>query len=121
MEINIDRRRMLKGFLENIACISDERYQAKTWIRAEGPECDDIDDSICDFFDDGDLLFKKHKDFGISEIQYKKLMLLYQKLRVFADTYDVYNPYKCTEKLIQLPQWQEIRDLAKKVLVAFNN
>ncbi|GAB4194273.1 MAG: hypothetical protein Tsb0015_17270 [Simkaniaceae bacterium] len=116
---NADRRQILDSFIKNIASMSDKEYQERVWVRAEGPDCDDIDDTICDFFDE-DYILEKYQDFGITEGQYELLMKLHGKLRNFIDTYGVYSSKKSTEKLIALPQWQEIRDLAKKVLQAFN-
>jgi hypothetical protein len=114
-----NRKQILDSFIDNIACISDEKYQERVWVRAEGPECDDIDDTICDFFDE-EYVLEKYKDFGITDSQYQLLMSLHGKLRKFADTFEVYSSEKSTEKLIQLPQWQEIRDISKNVLKAFN-
>ena len=116
---NADRRQILDSFIENISGMSDEEYQERVWVRAEGPECDDIDDTICDFFDE-DYILEKYQDFGITEKQYELLMKLHGKLREFTDKYGVYSSEKSTENLIALPQWQEIRDLSKKILQAFN-
>jgi hypothetical protein len=115
----VNKKQILDSFIENVACISDEKYQERVWVRAEGPECDDIDDTVCDFFDD-EYILEKYKDFGITESQYELLRTLHEKLRKFTDTFGVYSPGKSTEKLIQLPQWHEIRDMSKKVLKAFN-
>ncbi len=114
-----DKKQTVDSFIENIACMSDKEYQERVWVRSEGPECDDIDDTICDFFDE-DYVLKKYKDFGITERQYELLMKLHDKLRSFTDTYGVYSSEKSTEKLIELPKWQEIRDISKNVLQAFN-
>ena len=114
-----NNKQILESFIENITCIADEKYQERVWVRAEGHECDDIDDTVCDFFDE-DYILKKYKDFGITKSQYELLMKLYKKLRVFTDTFDIYSSEKSTEKLIHIPQWQEIREIAKGVLEAFN-
>ena len=114
-----DRKQILDSFIENIACMSDKEYQERVWVRAEGPECDDIDDTICDFFDEAYVL-EKYKDFGITGRQNELLMTLHGKLRKFTDAYGVYSSDKSTEKLIVLPQWKEIRDISKKILSAFN-
>ena len=116
----IDRKQILEEFLNNIFRLSDEKYQERVWVKAEGPECNEIDDAVCDFFDDGDPILEEHKDFRITEHQYKLLMILHKKLRAFTDAFDVYSPYRSTEKLIQLPQWQEIRNIAKKVIRTFD-
>ena len=98
--------------------MSDQEYQERVWVRAEGPECDDIEDA-CDFFDEGYIL-EKYQEFGISEMQYKLLLRLHSKLRKFVDTYNVYASQKNIKKLISLPQWDEIRELSQKVVQSFN-
>ena len=60
------RRQILDSFIENIAGMSDEEYKERVWVSAEGPECDDIDDTIYDFFDE-DYVLEKHQDFGVTE------------------------------------------------------
>ncbi len=85
--------------------------------RAEGPEFDDIDDTLCDFFDDGDPILEEYKNFGITEIQYKSLMQLREKLDNFIDEHGMYD---LAEKLINLPEWEEIRETSKNVLKLFN-
>lgn len=84
MDNIVNKKQILGGFLENIYCISDEHYQERVWVRAEGPECDDIDDTICDFFDDGGLILEKYRDFGVTEKQHELLMLLHNCLLKFA-------------------------------------
>lgn len=120
MTNQIIRQQILEEFLKNIVRLSDEKYQERVWVKAEGPECNDIDDSVCDFFDDGNPILEKYKDYGISESQYRLLMTLHEKLRKFTDAFGIYSPEKSTEKLIQLSQWQEIREISKKVLKSFN-
>lgn len=118
--MDVIKKQILESFLENVCIISDEKYQQRIWVRAEGPEFGDIDDVVCDFFDNGESILEKYKEFGINENQYNLLIELKNKLRDFTDTFGVYSPVKSTEKLIQLPRWGEIRDLARKVIIAFN-
>lgn len=120
MNSKINRNQILEEFLKNIVRLSDENYQERVWVKVEGPECNDIDDAVLDFFDDGDPILEKYRDFGITDNQYEVLMTLHRKLREFTDTYGVYYPNKSTAKLIKMPQWEEIRGLAKNVLRAFN-
>jgi len=120
MENNTANQRRLCSFVENIAHISNVEYQKRVWVKNEGPECEDIDDAVCDFFDDGDPILENYKDFGITETQYKVLMTLRRKLDNFIDEYGVFAPEESTERLIELPQWQEIREISKRVLKDFN-
>ncbi len=120
MTSKVNRKQILEEFLKNIACLSDKNYQERVWIRAEGPECDDIDDTVCDFFDDGDFILKERKSFEITDNQLDALTKLYEKLRIFADDFEIYSPDKSTEILLKNPAWGEIRDLAKTTLSTFN-
>ena len=120
MNISNIRKQILEEFLKNIGRLADEKYQERVWVRAEGPECNDIDDAICDFFDDGDPILEKYKDYEITISQLENIIKLYAKLRFFTDTYGVYWEYKSTAKLIKMPEWEEIRILARNVLQAFN-
>ncbi len=110
------KKQSLDCFIENIARMSDKEYQERVWVRAEGPECDNIDENIGHFFDE-DYVLKKYKDFGITEIQYKSLMKLREKLDNFIDEHGVQD---LAEKLINLPEWEEIRETAKNILKLFN-
>ena len=114
-----NKKQILISVLETVECISDKEYQKRVWIRGEGPECDDIDDTICDFFDE-DYILEKYKDFGITKKQYELLKKLQDELRKFANTYSIYSSEKSTKKLISLPQWERIMNLAKEVLKAFD-
>lgn len=89
-------------------------------MRAEGPECDDIDDTIADFFDDGEVIFRKHQDFEINGIQYNKLLVLQKKMREFTDNHSIYYSHKPTKELLKLPEWTEIQNLAREVLDSFH-
>jgi hypothetical protein len=113
-----NKKQILDSFLKNVACISDQNYQERVWVRAEGPECDDIDDTVCDFFDESYVL-EKYKEFEITDNQHQLLMTLNDKLRKFADKFKIYSPEKSTAQLIQLPQWQEIREISKNTLRSF--
>jgi len=114
-----NKKEILSSFLENIGCLADPKYQERVWIRREGPECDDIDDAVCDFFDE-DYILEKYKDFGITNIQIKLLLNLYEKLRTFTDSFHIYSGKRSTEQLTNLPEWAEIREIAKNVLKAFH-
>lgn len=120
MDKKIIREQILEEFLKIVVRLSDEQYQERVWVRAEGPECNDIDDTVNDFFDDGEPLFEKYQEYGIGEHQYEVLMKLHKKLRFFTDTYGVYYPNKSTITLVRMPQWAEVRKTAQEVLKAFN-
>jgi len=108
---NIDREYILNSFLENIASASDTEYQKRVWIKGEGPECDDYDEFMNYFFDQGEFILKKYKSYGISNSQYDLLLKFQEKLDAFTpNEWDFIND----------PEWIEIVKMAKEVLKVFN-
>ncbi len=107
------KEQILNSFLENLAGISDKEYQKRVWIRAEGPECDDFDEAVCDFFDLGDYIFNDYKSYGITKDQYKVLVKFRHAFEVFSDENN------WPQDFIDTPEWEEIMNMAKDVLKAF--
>jgi len=108
-----DRKYILNEFLRNISGISDIEYQKRVWIRGEGP---DFDEAVCHFFDDGDPILNNHKDFGITDRQYKLLIKFRDEFRAFSDDPRWFLP----QEFIDTPEWAKIMDMAKEILKAFN-
>jgi len=109
-----DRRYILNEHLRNISHISDKEYQKRVWIRGEGPECDDFDETCCHFFDDGDPILDHYKDYRITNSQHQILKNFRDKFRAFSDTY-----YWPTE-FVDTPEWDEITKMAAAILKAFD-
>jgi hypothetical protein len=113
------KKQILACCLDIIKDISDKEYQKRVWIRGEGPEVDDFDETVCNFFQDGDGIIKNYKDFGLTEHQY-------QLLANFRDVFDKFvmeskhypSPY--FPDSIDTPEWGKIMEMAKEVLLAFN-
>jgi hypothetical protein len=110
-----DRKYTLNEHLRNISHISDKEYQRRIWIRGEGPECDDFDETCCHFFDDGDPILDHYKDFWITENQYQIL----EKFRNQFDDFSRKNDWP--PAFIDTPEWDEITEMAKEVLKAFDH
>jgi hypothetical protein len=111
---DMDRKQILEALIRTVEHISDKEYQKRIWIRGEGPEVDDFDETVCFFFGNGDPILENYKDFGITEIQYKPLKKLRDELRIIADEY--YLP----QEFIETPEWTNVMNLAKDVLEEFN-
>ncbi len=108
-----DRKYILNQFLINISGISDKEYQKRVWIQGEGPECDDFDETVCHFFDDGDPILDKYKEFGITDDQYHLLKKFRDNFESFSD--DNHWP----PEFIDSPEWEKIMKQAKEILTAF--
>ena len=74
---NKDRKYILREFLRGVHHLTDKEYQKRVWIRGEGPECDDLSETACYFFDEVDLILKQPESFRITENQYKELKKLF--------------------------------------------
>ncbi len=57
-----DKKYILNKHLRNISHIASKEYQEMVWIRGEGPEVDDFDETACHFFDDRDPILKNIKN-----------------------------------------------------------
>lgn len=101
---------ILETFIRVVDHISDKDYQKRVWITGEGPEVDDFDETVCHFFQEGDGIIEKYKDFGLSEDQYQMLKKFCDQFEVFSDKCDL------PEEFINTPEWDKITDLAKEVL-----
>jgi len=116
--MDIDRKQILTSVLETIEGISDKEYQKRVWIRGEGPEVDDFDETTCNFFQDGNGVIQNYKDFGLTDKQH-------QMLAKFRDEFDAFcsGPalkHYLPENFIDTPEWERIMSLAKEVLKAFD-
>lgn len=114
MLTNEDKKQILESFLETIEGISDKDYQKRIWIRGEGPEVDDFDETVCHFFQEGDGIIEKYKDFGLTERQHQLLKKFRSQFKTFSDENDI------PEEFIDTPEWAKITNLANEVLKAFN-
>lgn len=109
------KKQILISVLETIEGISDKEYQKRVWIRGEGPEVDDFDETCCNFFGDGDPLLKNYKDFGLTESQYFLLKKFRDCFRAFSDSNN------WPQEFIDVPEWAKITEMAKEVLKTFNH
>lgn len=108
------KKYILNQFLRNISHISDREYQQRVWIEGRGPECDDFVETVCHFFDDGDPILEKYKDYGITENQYNLLMEFHKNFDEFSGN-NHWPP-----EFISTSEWEKIMDMAKEILKAFN-
>lgn len=112
--MEIDRKQIMATFLSILDNISDKDYQKRIWIRGEGPECQDFDEAVNDFFAEGDHILEDYQEYRLSPIQYKLL----KKFRDEFDAFQKSNNFP--HEFIDSPEWARIMDLAKDVLKAFD-
>jgi len=108
------KKNILSELLTTMKMISDAEYQQRVWMRGEGPEANDFDETCCFFFDEADCVIENYHDFGLSQSQYQILKSFYDEFEIFAD--NNYHPIE----FIDTPEWARIRSLAKDVLEAFD-
>lgn len=112
------KKDILNCVIDRIAAIADKEYQKRVWIHGKGPEVDDFDETVCHFFQEGDGVLERYKDFGLTETQY----LL---LKNFRDEFDHFcrGPalkYYLPQAFIDTTEWSKIVEKANEVLEAFN-
>jgi hypothetical protein len=112
MEIN--RKRIVEEFLQNLYRISNKEYQKRVWIDGIGPECHDFDEAVNDFFGDAKPILENYQDYGLSPTQHQLLKKFHDEFSIFADKNNF------PEEFIESPEWTKIMDLAREVLKAFN-
>ncbi len=108
--MDIERQQIKEAVIRIIDHISDKNYQTRIWIKGEGPEVDDFDETICNFFQDGNGIIAKYKEFDLTESQYQLLKKFRDQLEAFSDE----NHFP--EVFIDTPEWEKIMNMAKEVL-----
>ncbi|MDE3046685.1 MAG: hypothetical protein KGJ02_08630 [Verrucomicrobiota bacterium] len=109
-----EKKDILDCVLTTISHIGDKNYQKRIWIQGKGPEVDDFDETICHFFQEGDGVIEKYKDFGLTEIQLHLLRKFRDEFEKFSDENDL------PQLFIDTPEWTKITMMAKEVLAAFD-
>lgn len=107
---------IFKDFLKNISHFSNREYQERVWVRAEGPECYDIDEAVLDFLEYGEIILSNPKQFNLSEKQFKLLKQFYELMDDFFDDV-LYSPIN---QILSDSRWIKIMEMAKEVLNVFN-
>ena len=108
------KKDLLDLILSVVVCISDKEYQYRVWIRGEGPEVDDFDETVCYYSGITNDVFKNYKEYDISDIQLSTLQKFHDAFQKFSDDNDYAHDF------IEAPEWAEIIEMAKDVLKAFD-
>lgn len=109
-----DKKQILEGFIDIFIRISNKEYQKRIWVKGEGPEVDDFDDTVCDFFGECDPILENYKYFGVTDNQYELLIKFRDEFKNFSRKRDL------PPDFLDLPEWGKITKMAKEVLKAFN-
>src|SRR5690242_12774447 len=105
MEIsNEDKRQILEGFIDIFTRISSKDYQRRIWVNGEGPEVDDFDDTVNDFFVECDSILENYKDFGITDNQYQILKKFRDQFLKFSDENN------SAQEFIDTSEWEKITE-----------
>jgi hypothetical protein len=110
-----NRKKILSCVLETIEGVSSKGYQEMAWIRGEGPWVDAFDETVCNFFQEGDAVIEEKQEFKLTEDQF-------QKLKDFRNEFAAFCKHNhCIYEFIDSGEWTRIRELAKDVLQEFSN
>ncbi len=112
------KKQILKEFIKIFARIADKDYQKRVWIKAEGLECDDFDETSNQLLEAGDAILSDYKEFNISDYQYHLLTKFWKEFTEFSN-----GPRRIKyfpEDFVDTPEWEKITEMAKEILKAFN-
>lgn len=109
-----DKKQILIGFIDILNRIQNKEYQRRVWIEGAGPEVDDFDDTVCDFFGECDPILENYTNFGITNNQYNLLIEFRDEFRKFSKRHDL--PFDFLDTV----EWTKITEMAQEVLQAFN-
>lgn len=109
-----EKKEILEGFIDIFTRISNKEYQKRIWVKGEGAQIDDFDDTVCDFFGECDAILENYKNFGITDHQYELLIKFRDEFRNFSNKRDLQADF------LDFPEWGEIIKKAKEILKVFN-
>ncbi len=108
------KKYILSSIFKKLGGISSRDYQVAVWIHGEGPEVDDYDETVNNFLEDCEWALQEWKAFGLNKSQHAILKKFHDQFLAFSRT------NHCIELFIDTPEWKEIMEMAKEVLVAFD-
>lgn len=108
------KKSILEGFIDIFTRISSLEYQKRVWVNGNGPEVDDFDDTVNDFFGECDSILENYKDFGIRKDQFESLIKFRDAFSAFSHKNDWPNEF------IDSPEWKTITKMAQDILALFN-
>ncbi len=103
-----------KQILEMIKEISDEKKQEEVWLKGQGAEVSSYEEVICSLYDDLNFELFLEKYDKEKNILYKNMLELNNKLNIFIKKN---NQIEISDLLFDR-EWNEIQNLAKKVVEA---
>ena len=108
-----NRKDILQGLLETIKSISDIEYQRRAWILGRPPGTD-FDETVNNYAPEAEGVLRDYKNFLISEAQFRALKRFDEHFRSF------WKENHWPPDFIDTPEWDEIVNMAKEVLAAFD-
>jgi hypothetical protein len=115
----MDRDTWLKGILDAIRDLADERYQERVWVRAQGPEIDSSTEAIVRLVHDFELkafIAEAGDKVWVSNDQLTALQILENALERYAAR-DHTSGGDAVR--IATPAWRRVRKLANATLETF--
>jgi hypothetical protein len=107
----------IQNVVESLKQIASEEFQIKGWVKNEIHDYCTFLETKCGFLMDDDIEgFLEHaKEFGLSDVQIKKI----DAVRIAFEEYaDIHWGFGDPVFIVKDPKWHSIRDLAKEALVS---
>lgn len=107
----------IRQLLSAISSVSQVHGKEEAWISFEEPGNDDFTEIVSHFLEIVRPVLENYKGLGLSENQYQQLEQLDGAIRGYLNraSLDAW-----VIEFLRMPDWEEIREMAKEVLFAFN-
>ena len=102
----------VRTLMVSLRGLCDVEFQRRVWLRGEGPEVSTFPETIAQTFDDTGLGLAMEKERDLPGVDAETLSVL-KNLRQLTSAID---QYMDTEKLLEHPQMQELRNRARTAL-----
>lgn len=107
---------IFNNIYEDILEISRRELQEELWLGKNPEKCSSYTEVMCRLFDDNN--FENFINFSVYEIGFSPQLI--EKLKLLSIKLDNYRELIDDEKIINDPKWEEIREVAKKVIALWN-
>jgi len=108
---------VMRNIYNDIKEISSRYLQEESWLGNDPNKCSSYTEVMCRLFDDNrveDFLKSTVLEIGFSQ----ELILVFNKLVIKLNNYSELQP---DSEIINDPRWEEIRKIAEKVIVLWDN
>lgn len=107
---------IFNNIYEDVLEISSRKLQDELWLGKNPKKCSSFTEVMCRLFDDNN--FENFINFSVYEIGFSPKLI--EELKLLSVKLDNYLELIDDEKIINDPNWEEVRKVAKKVIALWD-